>query len=186
MTVLETDRLILRPFDLADAGRIARFAADPDVARMVASWPLEMCPAVAEGWVLIRQARRATGVEKGAIFAIELPGEGLIGTIGAGPDKQGAMSIGYWLGRPYWGKGYATEALRAVVKLAEGLGQGPVTAGYFIDNPASGRVLEKAGFSPTGEERAYFSLGRKGPAISREMVYTGALANAREGLGAAA
>ena len=154
---LRTERLILRPLDLGDAPRIARYAADPGVARMTSSFPLQQTVVGAEGWVLIRQALEPHRV--GGEFAIDLPGEGLIGTIGA-HEANGAVEIGYWLGRPWWNFGFATEALRAVTAVALGLDHGPIVAGHFADNPASGHALEKAGFVYTGEVASRFSLAR--------------------------
>jgi RimJ/RimL family protein N-acetyltransferase len=59
--------------------------------------------------------------------------------------------LGYWIARPFWGQGYATEAAQAVVKVAQAIGHTRLTAGHFADNPASGRVLRKIGFRPTGQ-----------------------------------
>jgi RimJ/RimL family protein N-acetyltransferase len=171
---LTTERLILRPLALADAPRFARLAADPDVARMTGTFPLQQSAITAEGWILIRQAREAQGWPN-AVFAIDLPSEGLIGCIGADPG-HGKVEIGYWLGRPYWGHGYASEALKAVTAYAAGLGFGPVVASHFVDNPASGRVLEKAGFAPTGEIAPHFSLARAAKTPCRHLRWQGAAA----------
>lgn len=161
---IRTERLVLRAPELADAPRIARFAADPGVARMLGSFPLQQTVVGAEGWVLIRQATARRG--EGASCAIDLPGEGLIGLIGA--DRHGdAAEIGYWLGRPWWGQGYATEALRGIMPFARELGA--VVADHFADNPASGRALEKAGFVYTGEITPRFSLARGASAPARLM-----------------
>ena len=63
------------------------------------------------------------------------------------------VSIGYWYGRPYWGQGYATEAARPMLRFAfEDLGAEAMTSGFFVDNPNSGRVLEKLGFTVVGQE----------------------------------
>ena len=58
--------------------------------------------------------------------------------------------MGYWIGRPYWGRGYATEACTALVDIARALGLGSLEGSHFVDNPASARVLEKLGFVPLG------------------------------------
>ena len=163
---IHTERLALRALELADAPRIARFAADPGVARMTSTFPLQQTVVGAEGWVLIGQALEPHRV--GGEFAIDLAGEGLIGTIGA-HAAGGAVEIGYWIGRPWWGHGFATEALRAVTDVAKGLRHGPVVADHFADNPASGRALEKAGFVYTGEVAARFSLARGESAPTRLM-----------------
>jgi RimJ/RimL family protein N-acetyltransferase len=161
---LRTERLILRTPELSDAPRIARYAADPAVARMTCSFPLQQTTVGAEGWILIRQAVAKLG--QGASFAIELPGEGLVGVIGAHRCGDKA-EIGYWLGRPWWGRGYATEAVRGIVPFARDLGA--VIADHFADNPASGRALEKAGFVYTGEVTPRFSLARGESAPTRLM-----------------
>ncbi len=63
--------------------------------------------------------------------------------------ESGLFELGYWLGRPFWGHGYATEAARKLAGFAfSRLKATQLTAGYFHDNPASGRVLEKVGFAP--------------------------------------
>lgn len=162
--LIRSERLILRTPELADAPAIARYARDPDVARMTCAFPLQQTVVGAEGWVLIRQAVRRQG--EGGSFAIELPGEGLIGLIGAHRRRE-EVEIGYWLGRPWWGRGYATEALRAVTPFARDLGA--VVADHFADNPASGRALEKAGFVYTGEIAPRFSLARGESAPARLM-----------------
>jgi len=163
---IATERLRLRPLELTDAPRIARLASDPGVACMTSTFPLQQTVVGAEGWVLIRQAL-APHVE-GAEFAIDLPGEGLVGTIGAHRTGED-VEIGCWLGKPYWGLGFATEALRAVTTLARDLSEDAVVADHFVDNPASGRALEKAGFVYTGEVALRFSLARGQSAPARMM-----------------
>lgn len=83
----------------------------------------------------------------------------LIGCVGLG-EVEGEVELGYWFARPHWGKGYATEAARAVLRLAKVLGHREIVAGHFIDNPASGKVLRKVGFVPTGRIRHRYSLAR--------------------------
>jgi RimJ/RimL family protein N-acetyltransferase len=162
MTSLKTNRLSLRPPELADAPRANALSRDWDIARMVSSMPFPQPAISVEGFFLIEQARRP--LRQDHLFAIHLPGAGLIGLCGAhvrGKDYQGrSVEIGYWIGRPYWGKGYATEAASAVADFAKALGQGPVVANHFADNPASGRVLAKSGFAYTGQSRMKFCLAR--------------------------
>jgi RimJ/RimL family protein N-acetyltransferase len=171
MATIRTERLTLRPLELSDAARISAFTRDWDVARMVSSIPFPQPLISVEGFLLIEQARRP--LERDWTFAIEIPGEGLIGMVGAhvrGKDYSGRfVEIGYWVGKPYWGKGYATEAARAVADFGAGLAHGPVMARHYADNPASGRVLEKAGFVYNGEQREGFSLARGGTAPSLSM-----------------
>jgi RimJ/RimL family protein N-acetyltransferase len=168
---LRTDRLLLRPLTLEDAPRAAKLSNDWDVARMVSSIPFPQPAISVEGFLLIEQACRPLGQDH--IFAIELPSEGLIGVSGAhlrGRDYQGReVEIGYWLGRPYWGKGYATEAATALAAFGAELGYGPVVANHFADNAASARVLQKAGFAYTGQSRMKFCLARGEAVLSLSM-----------------
>ena len=82
-------------------------------------------------------------------FLVTLPGHGVIGSAGLG-EHEGEPELGYWIARAHWGRGYATEAAGAVLRIARTLGHTRLVAGHFVDNPASGRVLRKLGFVPTG------------------------------------
>lgn len=164
---LRTDRLTLRPLALADAPRLAHFSGDPDVARMLSMIPTPYPAVATEGFILIMQARAP--LQKDHVFAIDLEGEGAIGCIGAHAKPEG-FEIGYYVGKPYWGHGYATEAARALSTHMAELGATHLEAGHFIDNPASGRVLEKAGFEATGEIVPRFSLARGAKAPLRRMM----------------
>jgi RimJ/RimL family protein N-acetyltransferase len=154
---IETKRLKLRGVRMSDAKRIARFCDDPKVGRMLAQTPLPYLEAAAEGWIMMMNARAR--LERDFVFAAELAGEGLIGVVGAHRRAESEdVEIGYWFGRPYWGAGFGSEAVGAFVTEARRLG--PLAAGHFVDNPASGRVLEKVGFAYTGETKRMFSMGR--------------------------
>src|SRR5206468_11939592 len=74
----------------------------------------------------------------------------LAGACGLGRRPSGAVELGYWLARPFWGRGLATEACTALIAIARALGLERIEGSHFLDNPASGRVLEKLGFEPTG------------------------------------
>lgn len=163
---IETKRLKLRPVVMSDAPRIARFCDDPGVGRMLAQTPLPYLEVAAEGWIMTMNARAP--LERDFVFAVELPGEGLIGVVGAHRRGDGeGVEIGYWFGRPYWGAGYGSEAVGAFVAEAKALGV--LNAGHFVDNPASGRLLEKVGFAYTGETKRMFSMGRGESVDSRRM-----------------
>jgi len=75
--------------------------------------------------------------------------------------------MGYWIARQHWGKGFATEACRSLIEIARTLKLPRLEASHFIDNPASGRVLEKLGFVPTGMSAERYSCARGGEAIAR-------------------
>ena len=164
---IETERLRLRPLRMSDAGRVARFAGDPGVAGMILRAPVPYLECAAEAWIMTLRARAPRGEE--FVFAADAEGEGLVGVIGAHKNADASFEVGYWFGRPYWGQGYATETLRGFISEARGLGV--LEAGHFVDNPASGRVLEKGGFAYTGETETLYSLGRNARAQAKRMRY---------------
>lgn len=95
-------------------------------------------------------------------FLLTLPGDNgqrLIGSCGLG-DRDGRAELGYWIAREHWGNGYAAEAGLYVCEMARLLGHKRLIAGHFIDNPASGRVLQKIGFRTTGKITQRYSAGR--------------------------
>jgi RimJ/RimL family protein N-acetyltransferase len=141
---LETTRLKLRAPRRDDVKAIVRLANDRRVAENTARVPHPYTADDAEQFVATvnRQSGEAT-------FMIVLDGEA-IGACGV-EAREGGAEIGYWLGRHYWGRGYATEAVRAVIDHAFGdLGHDVLQAGARVSNPASRRVLEKCGFQWTG------------------------------------
>jgi ribosomal-protein-alanine N-acetyltransferase len=172
MTTIETDRLILRPFTQADARRVAYLAGDYDVAKMCGRVPHPYPLLIAEGWIDIQAAARSRGDE--FPFAVTLPRGAVIGSCGVtrAKDADASWELGYWIGRPYWGLGYASEAARAVMDWArDQLGASAFTAGHFADNPASGNVLRKLGFTHTGAADL-FGLARGGVAPAERYVWT--------------
>jgi RimJ/RimL family protein N-acetyltransferase len=175
---IETKRLKLRALRLSDATRVARLCGDPGVGRNLAMTPLPYLDVMAEGWIMIVRASAPQG--RDFVFGVELPGEGLIGCIGAHRKQGDAFEVGYWFGRPYWGRGFATETLQGFMAQTQGLGS--LEAGHFVDNPASGRVLTKGGFAYTGETKELFSLGRGERVPCRRMRFAGqgATCDARE------
>jgi RimJ/RimL family protein N-acetyltransferase len=167
---ISTARLRLREASMEDADRITELAGDYDVARMTTSIPHPMKRDQAVDF-LERMAVRERAVEQ--LFAIERPGEGLIGMIGFHPSADTpAPEVGYWIGKPYWGQGYASEAAAAAIGWAgAGWGKRFVVSGHFADNPASGRVLEKTGFLYTGVVAPRHSAARGEDAATRMMVW---------------
>jgi RimJ/RimL family protein N-acetyltransferase len=144
---LETARLKLRALQRKDAGAVARLANDRRIAENTARIPHPYKRTDAEGFI-----RYVEESETETAFAITLADDTLIGIGGlrmAAPRKP--PEIGYWLGVPHWGQGYATEAARALVDHAfEDLGLERLEAGARVSNPASRRVLEKCGFQWNG------------------------------------
>ena len=157
MGIIETKRLILRPFDLSDAESMFRnWAKDPDVLRFM---PYELCATVEDTQKHISQWLRyfEETAANSALFAIVLKDSSeVIGTIDfAETDKEArSAEVGYQLGKAWWGQGYATEALRALIKYCfERVKLNRLWASYDSRNPASGKVLQKAAMKYEGTLR---------------------------------
>jgi RimJ/RimL family protein N-acetyltransferase len=163
-----TDRLILRPPVMDDAGELCQLANDIGVAGNLGTMPYPYRPADAEAF--LSKASKAGPAETG--FAVEHRSFGFMGMIGF-KDLTGARpEVGYWLGRPFWGRGYATEALCGVLGwLRSERRRNVVWAGHFADNRASGSVLVKAGFLYTGDVELRPCLARAGQVATRMMVW---------------
>ena len=143
--VLETKRLALRAARLEDAKAVAALANDRRIAENTARIPHPYRMTDAEGF--ISAANKAVG---DAVFLITLQDGSIAGACSIMCEDD-APEIGYWLGVPYWNKGYATEALHALIDYAfTDLTHDAVQAGARVTNPASRRVLEKCGFQWTG------------------------------------
>jgi RimJ/RimL family protein N-acetyltransferase len=143
--VLETKRLALRAPRLEDAKTVATLANDRRIAENTARIPHPYKMADAESFIC--GANKADGE---AVFLITLRDKTVIGACGI-TTQEATPELGYWLGVPYWGNGYATEALHAVIDYAfTDLAHAALQAGARVTNPASRRVLEKCGFQWTG------------------------------------
>lgn len=144
--IIKTERLMLRAPLLSDAPRIALLAGDYDVASMTGTIPHPYDEEMAVDWI-----KSLESGEEGIAFAIERAGA-LIGCVGYRAMDASYAEIGYWIGKPYWGLGYATEAARALILYVFAQEDfDHLTIGHFKENPASARVIEKLGFEPTGE-----------------------------------
>jgi [ribosomal protein S5]-alanine N-acetyltransferase len=144
---ISTPRLILRELDLADAARISLLAGDYDVASMTGTIPHPYGEQQAAEWIA-----SACAGEEGVVFAIRLA-DLLIGCTGYRAFASDHAELGYWIGKPYWGMGYASEAVGALIGHAFGsFDYAYLKAGHFVGNTASERVLRKLGFTRTGGE----------------------------------
>jgi RimJ/RimL family protein N-acetyltransferase len=143
--VLETKRLALRAARLEDAKAVAALANDRRIAENTARIPYPYKLADAEQFI-------AGASKKGeAAYLVTLRDGTIVGACGLMFHYDDTPEIGYWLGVPYWNKGYATEALHALIDYAfTDLAHDAVQAGARVTNPASRRVLEKCGFQWTG------------------------------------
>ncbi len=153
-----TDRLLLRPGWAEDAPALAAGIGDPVILRNLASAPSPYTLADAKAFLA---AERSVGETAALIFRRTEGAPQLAGCVGIGRRPDGSRELGYWIARPFWGLGYATEAAAAMLAHArDGLRLERIEAGHFLDNPASGRVLAKLGFRSTGEIVPRYSVGR--------------------------
>jgi RimJ/RimL family protein N-acetyltransferase len=152
-----TERLLLRPGWAEDAPALVEAMNRQDVVLNLAHVPWPYSADDAEAYL---SRERALGEANMLIFERTSAEPRLVGGIGLSRDAR-QTTLGYWIVPSSWGKGFATEAGRAVIDLArETLRIGQLTAQHLVDNPASGRVLRKLGFHPTGEREPLFSAGR--------------------------
>lgn len=154
---LRTARLVLRPLQPTDALDVQRLAGDKDVAAGTLSIPHPYEEGMAQDWIARMGRERSEGT--GVTFAIEDANNGaFMGAIGLHltlPHRHALL--GYWLGRPYWNRGFATEAVQAVLAFGFGeLAVHRIYAGHFSVNRASGRVLQKAGLRYEGRMRHHY------------------------------
>lgn len=148
---METERILLRYWCDGDTEALFNYASDPDVGSR-AGWPPHK--SVKESREIIR-----TVFNNDTTWAIELKATGeAIGAIGYGPScdcnlpaREGEPIAGYWIAKPYWNQGLCTEALQAMIDYCFNVKHfQTLWADFFVDNPASGRVMEKCGFQDTG------------------------------------
>ena len=151
--MMETDRILLRKWQESDADALFKYASDPDVGPR-AGWPPHK--SVEESREIIK-----TVFNTDTMWAIVLKETGeAIGCAGYLPAANSNLNIpgdecevGYWIGKPYWGRGICTEALKLVIDYCFNVkGFKSLWGDYFLQNPASGRVMEKCGFKDTGRE----------------------------------
>lgn len=156
LPVLFTPRLILSAFTLEDAPRIAEFAGDYDVAEMLVDTPHPYPEGMADAWVDTHAEHWNHG--NALYLALRLRGDGLMLGCVELHDIQPALraELGYWVAPPFWGHGYATEGVHAMISYAFGvLGLQRLDASVFVRNAPSIHILEQAGFQQEGLRPGY-------------------------------
>ena len=143
--ILVTGRLLLRPLAEGDARALARLLeGDWEAIKQTGRMPYPATESALRRWI-----RSHLAPASHSFLMLRRQDGAALGGIGFG--GSGALAeLGYVLGRPFWGQGYATEGVRAMMAHAATVGFGGLEAYSFIDNPASARVLEKAGFADLG------------------------------------
>jgi RimJ/RimL family protein N-acetyltransferase len=156
-----TERLLLRPGFVEDAPMLAQAIGHEAVVRNLATAPWPYGEAEARAFLALERdpllpnfvmIQRTGGAPR------------IVGGIGIAPAPDDGLEIGYWVAPRYWGLGFATEAGRAVMHIARALNLPRLKAAHFVDNAASGAVLRKLGFRPTGRTAPRHSSARGGAA----------------------
>ena len=159
-----TERLLLRPGFAEDAAQLAAAIGDEGVVRNLARAPWPYDEAAARDYL----AGMGDPVLP-SLLILERTGGAprLVGGCGLARKPSGRVVMGYWIARADWGRGFATEAGAALIEIARALRLPALEAAHFLDNPASGRVLEKLGFRPTGLTVPMHCCARGGEVMAR-------------------
>jgi len=163
---MRTQRLFLRPTWAEDWADILSAVSEPTVARnLTLPWPC----GEAEARGFAKQAQNP--VFPHFLITRPLGGDGVetVGCVGFAQGPLGQTEFDCWVARPHWGQGIASEAARGVLQIARMLGHRRLIAKVFTDNPASGRVLRKLGFRPTGRRVLALSAARGGVVPAAEL-----------------
>jgi RimJ/RimL family protein N-acetyltransferase len=178
-----TERLLLRPGWAEDAPALAAAIADEMIVRNLATapWPYRLRDAEA----FLAQPRDPV-LPSFLIFERTDAAPRLVGSCGLGRRPSGTVELGYWIARPFWGLGYATEAGTALIDIAKALRIARLEGSHFLDNPASARVLEKLGFTPIGitAPRLSCARGMEAPARMLRLSLAGVAVEEDEALAA--
>jgi [ribosomal protein S5]-alanine N-acetyltransferase len=152
--VLRTPRLVLRPFTFDDASAVQLLAGTAEVADTTLYIPHPYPPEAAEQWIVTHSIAWEDGM--GATYAVtDAATDTVAGAVTLVITPQHVRAeIGYWIGVPFWNRGYCTEAARAVMELGfRTLGLHRIQARHLTRNPASGRVMQKLGMKLEGINR---------------------------------
>ncbi|MBC8193691.1 MAG: GNAT family N-acetyltransferase [Candidatus Marinimicrobia bacterium] len=148
---IKTDRLLLRGFQPSDALEIQKLAGALEVAEMTLNIPHPYLDGMAETWMENHQKDFESG--EGLVFAmVDLKSDKLLGAVGLTITRRfNRAELGYWVGKPFWGQGFATEASTSVLAYGfEIIQLNKIHASHMTRNPASGRVMQKIGMEPEG------------------------------------
>ncbi|MEJ7933792.1 GNAT family N-acetyltransferase [Sphingobium sp. AN558] len=155
-----TPRLLLRPGWMEDAPALAEAIGNDAVLRNLAAARSPYGLTEAQAFLARPLDHHMPQL---LAFTRTLGAPRLVGGCGISQAPDGTPELGYWIARPYWGLGFATEAGQAVMSIARATGLSGVRAFHFADNPASGNVLRKIGFRFTGRTETRFSATRRAP-----------------------
>jgi len=145
--------VVLRAFTPGDAARVVELCGDPAVALTTATIPHPYPLEAATAWIASHGDAREAGIAWTYAIA-RAEDEMLVGAIDVRTSAEPELALGYWIGRAYWGRDYATTAVRALIAMTFlGLEVDALGARHLARNPASGRVLEKCGMTLSHREQ---------------------------------
>ena len=155
---LKTERFVLRVPTLKDASTVTELVQDPQIYEKLARVPPRQSVEQTSQWILGIHRGNELGIDHTTLIVNE---GAVIGAVGAHrPALSEPFEIGYWVVPEHWGRGVATEAARALIAWLDAREMADtLVSGYFVDNPASGRVLTKLGFEVMNTSQV-FCLGR--------------------------
>jgi len=159
-----TERLMLRPGFAEDAPMLAAAIADEMIVRNLATAPWPFGEKEAHDFL---SRMPDPGLPRLLITERVNDGARIVGACSLSRRPSGAVEMSYWVSRPHWNRGIATEAGRALIAIAQGLRLPQIEASHFVDNPASARVLEKLGFRSTGLSASRHSCARGGESAAK-------------------
>ncbi|MGE8432432.1 GNAT family N-acetyltransferase [Chryseobacterium joostei] len=142
--IIETERLILSQLEETDIPFIVDFLQHRIYSDLTSNIPYPYTEDDARFW--LKMSKDAFENNSGYTFGIRNKENQLIGAIGLHDRDDDKAELGYWIGMPYWNKGYVTEAARAIVDFGfKKLNFNKIFATHFLHNPASGKIMEKIG-----------------------------------------
>ena len=161
--ILRTSNLTLRPYNQEDAARVAELAGDYDVVKTTQNIPHPYTIEMAIEWI----GTHEQGLSDGSHIAYAIDStahQGLVGTVSLINIANRQASLGYWIGKPFWGQGICSEAVSGILQFSfNDLDLSRVYADHYASNPASGKVMRKNGMQFVGERE---DLDRDGNPIT--------------------
>ena len=154
---IETPRLWLRWPKVSDAPHLTRHLSNREIADMTARIPHPYPPGAAEHYIFDMRKNNVAGQGLGLVITPKAKPNEVIGGVGLRRIEHSEdVELGYWLGLPFWGRGYATEAVSTLLQAVFGFGfSGNIIASVRTNNPASRRVLERNGFAHTHDSSPF-------------------------------
>ncbi|MGG5209135.1 GNAT family N-acetyltransferase [Chryseobacterium sp. MIQD13] len=157
---IETERLILSQLKEGDIPFVTGYLQDKVFSDLTSNIPFPYTKEHAEFWV--KMSRESFESNTGYTFAVRNREEQIIGAIGLHDRDDDKAELGYWMGKPFWNKGYITEAAAALIDFGfKELELNKIYATYFLHNPASGRIMEKIGMEKEALLKQHLKKGNE-------------------------